>query len=96
MTSCRTQRHHLAASTPAGRAFRCSNTAFRHRRVKVAHGYALVPDLVAGTLAWGFTSLATVLFTNLGTYGIYSRTTASLHSLDRQIARSHRPGTRIT
>jgi cation transport ATPase len=60
------------------------------RRVTVAHGFALIPNLacVAGAFAWGFTSLASVLVTNLGTYSVYSRTAASIRSLERQIARS--------
>jgi cation transport ATPase len=62
-----------------------------HRqRVTVARGYSLIPNLacVAGAFAWGFTSLASVLVTNLGTYSVYSRTAASIRSLERQIARS--------
>jgi hypothetical protein len=43
---------------------------------------------VAGAFAWGFTSLASVLVTNLGTYSVYSRTAASIRNLERQIARS--------
>jgi cation transport ATPase len=60
------------------------------RRVTVAHGYSLIPNLacVAGAFAWGFTSLASVLVTNLGTYSVYSRTAASIRSLERQFARS--------
>jgi len=60
------------------------------RRLKVAHGYALIPNLfcVAGAFAWGFTSLASVVVTNLGTYTVYSRTAASIRSLERQISRS--------
>ena len=60
------------------------------RRVTVAHGYSLIPNLacVAGAFAWGFTSLASVLVTNMGTYSVYSRTAASIRSLERQIASS--------
>jgi len=63
------------------------------RRLKVAHGYALIPNLfcVAGAFAWGFTSLATAVVTNLGTYSVYSRTAASIRSLERQISRSFNP-----
>ena len=60
------------------------------RRLKVAHGYALIPNLfcVAGAFVWGFTSFASVVATNLGTYSVYSRTAASIRSLERQISRS--------
>jgi cation transport ATPase len=69
-----------------------------YRRLRVAHGYALVPNLfcVAGIFAWGFTSAASVLLSNLGTYGIYSRTKASLATLDREIARSFGPRPPVT
>ncbi len=69
-----------------------------YRRLRVAHGYALVPNLfcVAGIFAWGFTSAASLLLSNLGTYGIYTRTKASLETLDRQIARSFGPRPPVT
>jgi Cu2+-exporting ATPase len=61
--------------------------------LKVAHGYALIPNLfcVAGALVWGFTSLASVVMTNLGTYSVYSRTAASVRGLECQISRSFDP-----
>jgi Cu2+-exporting ATPase len=57
-------------------------------RLKVAHGYALIPNLfcITGAFAWGFTSLASVVMTNLATYSVYSRTAASIRSLDRQLS----------
>jgi cation transport ATPase len=60
------------------------------RRVTVAHGYSLIPNLacVAGAFTLGFTSLASVMVTNMGTYSVYSRTAASIRSLERQIGRS--------
>jgi cation transport ATPase len=63
------------------------------RRLKVAHGCALIPNLfcVAGAFVWGFTSLASVVVTNLGTYSVYSRTAASIRSLERQNSRSFNP-----
>jgi cation transport ATPase len=65
----------------------------QQRRLRVAHGYALIPNLVcvAGAFVWGFTSIASVVVTNLGTYGVYSRTAASIRSLERQISRSLNP-----
>ena len=64
--------------------------SIHRRRLRVAHGYALIPNLacIAGAFVWGFTSLASVVVTNLGTYCVYSRTTASIRSLEHQIARS--------
>jgi cation transport ATPase len=59
------------------------------RRLKVAHGYALIPNLlcVAGAFAWGFTPFTSVVVTNLGIYAVYSRTASSIRSLERQISR---------
>ena len=50
------------------------------RRLKMAYGYTLIPNLlcVAGAFMWGFTSLASVAVTNLGTYGLYLRTATSI------------------
>ena len=60
------------------------------QRLKVAYRYALVPNLlcVAGAFVWGFTSLTSVVVTNLATYGIYTRTASSIRSLERQISRA--------
>src|SRR5262249_34927994 len=68
--------------------------AYIHQhRLQVAHGCAMLPNLfcVAGALAWGFTSLASVVVTNLGTYSVYSRTAASIRNLERQISRPSSP-----
>ena len=64
--------------------------SIHQRRLRVAHRYALIPNLacIAGAFVWGFTSLASVVVTNLGTYCVYSRTTASIRSLEHQIAKS--------
>ena len=64
--------------------------SIHRRRLRVSHGYALIPNLacIAGAFVWGFTSLASVVVTNLGTYCVYARTTASIRSLEHQIARS--------
>jgi cation transport ATPase len=64
--------------------------SIHQRRLRVAYRYALIPNLacIAGAFAWGFTSLASVVVSNLGTYCVYSRTTASIRSLEHQIARS--------
>jgi cation transport ATPase len=59
------------------------------RRLKTAHRLAVIPNLlcVAGAFVASFTSLASVVVTNLGTYGVYSRTIASMRSLERQISK---------
>ena len=66
--------------------------SIHHRRLRVAHRSALIPNLacIAGAFAWGFTSLASVVVTNLGTYCVYSRTAASIRSLEHQITKSLR------
>jgi Cu2+-exporting ATPase len=65
-------------------------TRIYNRRVKVAQGSALIPNLfcVAGALFLGLTSTATVIVTNLGTYSTYARTTASIRGLERKLAKS--------
>ena len=57
------------------------------RRLKTAYGYALIPNIlcIAGAFMWGFTSLATVAVTNLGTYGLYMRTRTSIRNLERHL-----------
>jgi cation transport ATPase len=63
--------------------------AFIHqRRLKVAQSHAVIPNLlcVAGAFVWGFTSLASVVVTNLGTYSVYRRSAASIRSLERQVS----------
>lgn len=62
-----------------------------HRqRILAAQGSAWIPNLlcVGGAFFFGFTSLATVAITNLGTYSTYARTSASIRSLERQFARA--------
>ena len=63
------------------------------RRLRAAQGYALIPNIlcIAGAFVWGFTSLASVLVTNLGTYSLYSRTVTSLRGLEHQVSRSLHP-----
>ena len=64
--------------------------SIHRRRLRVAQGYALVPNFVciAGAFVWGFTSLASVVVTNLGTYFVYSQTAASIRSLERLLGHS--------
>jgi Cu2+-exporting ATPase len=64
-----------------------------HRqRILAAQGSAWIPNLlcVGGAFFFGFTSLATVAITNLGTYSTYARTTAAIRSLERQFERTRR------
>jgi cation transport ATPase len=60
------------------------------RRLKTAYNSTLILNLlcVAGALTWGFSSLASVAVTNLGTYGLYLHTAASIRGLEHQISRS--------
>jgi cation transport ATPase len=60
------------------------------QRLKVAHRYALIPNVlcVAGAFVWGFTSLTSVVVTNLAIYGTYLRMASSIRSLEHQISRS--------
>ena len=62
--------------------------SIHQRRLQVAQRYAMIPNLlcVAGAFVWGFTSLASVVVTNLGTYSVYRRTAASIRSLERQVS----------
>jgi cation transport ATPase len=64
--------------------------SIHRRRLRVAHTYAMIPNLacIAGAFIWGFTSLASVVVTNLGTYCVYSRTAASIRSLEHHLAES--------
>ena len=60
------------------------------RRLKMAYNSTLILNLlcVVGALTWGFSSLASVAITNLGTYGLYLRTATSIRGLEHQISRS--------
>jgi cation transport ATPase len=55
------------------------------RRARLDHTYIVVPNLfcVAGGLIFGFTGLASVLISNLGTYGVYARASGDLRGLPR-------------
>ena len=62
-----------------------------HRnRILSAEGGAFFPNLfcVAGAFFLGFSSLATVLITNLGTGSTYARTASRIRRLKRRLARS--------
>jgi cation transport ATPase len=65
-------------------------TRVHRRRVLTAQGSALLPNLfcMAGAFFLGFSSLVTVIITNLGTYSTYARTTAGIRGLERQFART--------
>jgi Cu2+-exporting ATPase len=65
-------------------------TQIHRQRILVAQGSAWIPNLlcVGGAFLLGFTSLATVAITNLGTYSTYARSTAAILRLERQLARA--------
>ncbi|HTI49647.1 MAG TPA: hypothetical protein VL475_01800, partial [Planctomycetaceae bacterium] len=51
------------------------------RQEQMQHGMTLIPNLtcVAGAFLFGFTSLATVIISNFGTYTVYKRSLKALH-----------------
>ncbi|HUY36756.1 MAG TPA: hypothetical protein VMV69_28740 [Pirellulales bacterium] len=66
-------------------------SASQRRQLQWQYGLTLVPNVacVAGALLFGFTSLAVVVLSNLGTYAVYTRSVADLSRargrlLDRQ------------
>jgi cation transport ATPase len=62
-------------------------------RLRRAEQFVVVPNLlcVAGALTLGFSSLTAVCLTNLGTYGVYTRSTDSLRALRSGRTRGRRP-----
>ena len=67
-------------------------TRVHRRRILTAQGSSLLPNLfcVAGAFFLGFSSLMSVMITNLGTYTTYARTAAGIRGLERQLARTTR------
>jgi Cu2+-exporting ATPase len=65
------------------------------RQEQMQHGMTLIPNLacVAGAFLFGFTSLAAVVISNLGTYTVYRRSTTALHETERRLL-SRRPPVR--
>jgi Cu2+-exporting ATPase len=63
------------------------------RRSRSAEWTTLVPNVlcIAGAFLLGFTSMSSVVLTNLGTYGLYARTSESLKKLERHVQRSRLP-----
>lgn len=59
-------------------------------RVRTVHGSTLIPNLVcvAGAFLFGFTSMSTVVITNLGTWGVYTRLS---HRVRQRSARNASP-----
>jgi Cu2+-exporting ATPase len=62
------------------------------RQEQMHHGMTLIPNLtcVAGAFLFGFTSLAAVVLSNLGTYSVYRRSVTALHETERKLL-SRRP-----
>ena len=67
------------------------------RKVRLDHTLVVAPNLlcVAGAFLFGFTGMTSVLISNLGTAGVYTRATGELRSDDlidrRRLRLSHRP-----
>jgi hypothetical protein len=64
-----------------------------HARSQVLTRFAIVPNItcIAGAFLLGFTSLAAVLITNIGTYAIYSGNAVRLKLMERRLmARQNR------
>ncbi len=59
----------------AGLAGLCTLARAHRLRVRTVHGSTLIPNLicVAGAFFFGFSSLASVIITNIGTLGVYHR-----------------------
>lgn len=53
----------------------------QRRQIQWIYGLTLVPNVacIAGAFLFGFTSLAVVALSNLGTYAVYTRSVADLH-----------------
>lgn len=76
------------------------------RHEQMHHGMTLIPNLtcVAGAFFFGFTSLAAVIISNMGTYTVYQRSMKELRQTERQLLgrripqrsqRTNRPQRRI-
>jgi cation transport ATPase len=67
----------------------------QRKAIKTAEGAALVPNLfcVAGALLMGFSSMTTVVVTNLATYGTYARNASVIRDMEVRLSRSS-PGRR--
>ncbi len=65
-------------------------TRVHRRNILVAHGSAFIPNVfcMAGALALGFSSMASVIITNVGTFSTYARTSSAIRGLERQLARA--------
>jgi Cu2+-exporting ATPase len=63
------------------------------RQSQMQHGMTLIPNLtcVAGAFLFGFTSLAAVIISNLGTYSVYKRSVQSLQETERRLLNRRAP-----
>ncbi|MGC8640214.1 MAG: hypothetical protein ACP5XB_10110 [Isosphaeraceae bacterium] len=68
-------------------------TRAHRRRILTAQGSSILPNLfcVGGAFFLGFSSLMSVMITNLGTYSTYARTAAGIRGLERRLERIRRP-----
>lgn len=65
----------------------CEISKASRRQTRVYQGLLLIPNLtcVAGAFLFGFTSLAAVVVSNLGTYTVYRRSVRALRETEREL-----------
>ena len=70
----------------------CDVRRLHRRRILTAQGSSILPNLlcVGGAFFLGFSSLLTVMITNIGTYSTYVRTATGIRGAERQLARTKR------
>ena len=75
----------------------CEVARTSRRQQQMHHGLTLIPNLacVAGAFFFGFTSLAAVVISNLGTYTVYRRSVKALGQTERRLLSRRLPMQRL-
>jgi Cu2+-exporting ATPase len=75
----------------------CEVARSSRRQQQVQHGLTLIPNLacVAGAFFFGFTSLAAVVISNLGTYTVYRRSVRTLRQTESRLLSRRLPMQRL-